>query len=170
MPQLAWTLLEFAPLILFGNIGRFGGDLETRFLCGAATALLVVPLLRLLGRRQNPLLLGAAAWLILIALAYLIRFAPLGNLLLFLGESSFFLAVFFAGLTAMLLAPRAVFALDDPDPGRARRFSLLVLAAALLGLGCSILFRGQETYSAVLPSIVLFLLQSFLEKKLAAVG
>ena len=69
----------------------------------------------------------------------------------------------------MLLAPGGVFTQESPDPALARRFSLLVLAAALLGLGCSVLFRGQEAYSAVLPSIVLFLLRSFLEKRLAAV-
>ena len=154
-----WTLLQFLPLIVFVNMGRLGYEYEERFLVAAGAALVVVALLAAFRVRMNPLLVGVQVWLLIEASAFLVHFPVLVDVLVALRESSFFLVIIVVG-AIYLARSKSLLSVDDVEAGVALRASLALLGLAGLALLFSIPLRGNEVIAGVIPSVVLFVVQS----------
>lgn len=152
-------LIQFLPLIVFLNMRRLGFDYEERFLAGAGAALVVVALLVALRVRMNPLLVGVQAWLLIDALAFLVHFPLLVDVLLGLRESFFFLVIIVVG-SIYVARSGSLLNVEDVDAGTARRASFALLALAVLAFLFSIALRGNEVIAGVIPSVVLFVAQT----------
>ena len=152
-------LIQFLPLLVFLNMRRLGFDYEERFLAGAGAALVVVALLAALRLRMNPLLVGVQAWLLIEAFAFLVYFPFLVDALIGLRESSFFLVIVVVG-GIYVARSKSLLSAEDVDAGTARRASFALLALAGLAFLFSIVLRGDEVIAGVIPSVILFAVQS----------
>lgn len=155
--RIWWTIIAFAPLIVFSLSGRLGADFTDRFVLGAAA---VVPSLAALAlRRQpfNPLLVAADLWLCAFAILLCAEPGQLVHLADTLRETSFFLALLLIGLGVHLLVPGGLYAEADPVSGRRASARLLLLIA--LATAWSVVWRGNEALAAGLPAFLLFLVQ-----------
>ncbi len=163
-----WALgfAEFVPLMAFAYAGRFGAEIAERFFWGAGSVLVIVPLLLLLGRRPNPLLVAANIWLCVEAFAFLVYIRPLADVLWALRETAFFVAIVAVGLVYLLVSERGLLTVDPRDPRQARLYSLALLALAMIAIGWSQNFRGDELVAAIIPGTVLFLAQMLLNARL----
>ena len=150
-----WGLFQFLPLLVFANMGRLGFDYEERFLAGAGAALVVVAVLAAARVRMNPLLVGVQVWLLIEALAFIVHYPLLVDVLKGLQESSLFLVIIVVtGIYAW--RSKSLLSVDDIEPDSARRGSLVLLGLAGLAFLFSLPFRGDEVVAGVIPSIVLF--------------
>ena len=164
MPVLAVALCNLA-----------GGSNQSRFLLGGGLALLVLVLLRAKGWHSNPLLLGGNLFMLLVAATYALYLASglvvpgLVDALMYLRESGWFLMLLAVGVAMTLASPRGYVGVEETvaERGAIRRASWLLLAATLVGLALSHVYRGQESISIVLPVTALFLLQRALKSRLA---
>lgn len=159
-------LVEFLPLMAFVYAGRFDAELAARFYWGAGSLVIVVPVLFLLRRRPNPLLVAVNTWLCFMAFSFLVHIPALVRVLETLRESSFFLAILVIGAGYTFVSDRGLLTADHGDRKQVRGYSLVLIGLALGGLACSAAFRGNEFYAAVLPAMLLFLVQSLLNARL----
>ena len=138
-----WGLFQFLPLLVFANMGRLGFDYEERFLAGAGAALVVVAVLAAARVRMNPLLVGVQVWLLIEALAFIVHYPLLVDVLKGLQESSLFLVIIVVtGIYAW--RSKSLLSVDDIEPESARRGSLVLLGLAGLAFLFSLPFRGDE--------------------------
>lgn len=158
-------LVEYLPLMIFVYGGRADAGFETRFVWGAATAVVVVPLLLLLRQRLNPLLVAVAVWLGIEALSFLLRIPGLGELLRGLRETAFFIALLVLALPYLAFSDRGLLTVDCGNRALTRAYSLLLLATVVAGLALSVVFRGDELLAATLPATAIFILQLILNAR-----
>ncbi|WP_321500321.1 hypothetical protein [Breoghania sp.] len=158
LTQIWWTVVAFAPLIVFSLSGRLGADFPDRFTLGAAAVGPSLVALVLCRQPLNPLLVAADLWLCALAVMIgsgderLIHFAD------YLREASFFLALLLIGLGKHLLTPGGLYITED-DPASARRASARLLLLIALATAWSVFWRGNEALAASLPALLLFLIQ-----------
>ena len=157
-------LIQFIPLIVFVNAGRFGFDFEERFLAGAGAALVAVALLVALRVRMNPLLVGVQVWLLIEASSFVVYIPPLVDALKALRESSLFLVIIVVG-SINVSRSKSLLSVDGVEAGAARRASLVLLGLAGLAFLFSLALRGDEVIAGVIPSVVLFVVQAILSAR-----
>lgn len=174
-PRGLLRALEISPIFAFSLCSLAGEGDQSRFLVGAGVALLAMGFLALRRWAFNPLILGGCLFILLVGANYALylatgaRIPGLADALLTLRESGWFLMLLAVGLAATLASPRGYVGVEDSAPAdRVRQASWILLAATLAGLVLSHVFRGQETYSAVLPIVGLFVLQGGLKRRIAA--
>ena len=160
-------IAEFLPLLAFVYAGRVGGDLSERFFWGAGTAVAIVPVIAVLRWRLNPLLIAVYVWLCVEALIFLVHVPVLTEVRRALAELAFFVAMIMVGSGYIALSGRGLLTVAHDDRRQVRFYSLILLALVAGGLVCSVAFRGNETFSAVLPATAIFLAQALLNASLS---
>ncbi len=165
--RIGLGVVEFVPLMLFVYADRFGADLAERFFWGAGPALMVMPVLLVFRWPMNPILVGTNIWLCLEALSFLVYIEPLVEVLQFLRETALFLTLILVGATYHLLSPSGFVGVGFGDRALVRRYSMYLLAIAAGGTVFSVLFRGNEMISAVLPHIALLLARTLMTRRLS---
>ena len=168
--RLLFAALEFLPLSVFAYAGRMGTDLADRFIWGAGTAVVVVPILLLAGRRLNPILVAVNGWLCVEAFAFLVPVALLTAVLAALAESAYFLSIALVGTVYTLVSPRGMLTVEHGNRRRVRLLSAGLLALTVCAFAWSIFFRGDEMVAAVYPAMGLFLAQAVFGARLNVAG
>ena len=157
---------EFLPLLAFVYAGRVESGLSERFFWGAGVAVVIVPVLVALRWRLNPLLIAVNAWLCLEALTFLVQIPMLTEVRRALAESAFFLAMIVIGSGFIALSERGLLAGPHEDRRQVRLYSLILMALVAGGLACSLAFRGNEMFAAVLPGTAIFVAQALMDASL----
>ncbi len=157
---------EFLPLLAFVYAGRVESDLSERFFWGAGTAVAIVPVIAVLRWRLNPLLIAVNVWLCVEALTFLVYVPVLAEVRRALQESAFFVAMIVVGSGFIALSGRGLLTVAHDDRRQVRFYSLILLALVAGGLVCSVAFRGDEMFSAVLPVIAIFTAQGLISASL----
>ena len=157
---------EFLPLLAFVYAGRLESGLADRFYWGAGAAVAIVPVLVALSWRLNPLLIAVNLWLCLEALIFLVQVPALTAGRRALAESAFFVAMIVVGAGYLALSQRGLFTVAHDDRRQVRVYSGILLALVAGGLVCSIVFRGDEMFSAFVPAAAIFVAQALLTASL----
>lgn len=85
-----------------------------------------------------------------------------------LQESGIFLSMLVVGLVVTFTTSAGFVAVRGAPPAQVRRHSLWLLAATLLAVGASFLFRGDRTWAAWVPVLGLAVVQRWLRSRLEA--
>ena len=157
---------EFLPLLAFVFAGRVESDLSERFFWGAGIAIAIVPVIVVLRRRLNPLLIAVNVWLCVEALIFLVDVPVLTEVRRALAESAFFVAMILVGSGYIALSGRGLLTVAHDDRRQVRFYSLILLALVAAGLVCSVAFRGNETFAAVVPAMAIFIAQALMDASL----
>ena len=176
MSQWIFALVQFVPLSFFASYAYWNGPPDRdRWMLAyeyAAVAAVVQLLIVLPQRRPaNRLILGASLYLIAGGLAAITQQVWLLRIYRDFQESAIFGCMLLIGSLTTIFSPVGyvgVATVDRATTGRAtiRRSSIVLLAATLLALGCSILFRGNRQQAAVLPIVGLAIVQRVLASRI----
>ena len=160
---LANHLVQFFPLSCFLFVAFRQGrpqpeDWLIAFMVGGAIAVLQVALTLAItrGRPLNRMLLGVNTYLAIGGLSALTNQLPVLYALNDLRESGLFLCILAVGVLTTL-GSKAGFVGQEDSPGRSRtkRYSLALLALAIIATIPSFFIRGQLILSAVVPLTLL---------------
>ncbi|MES2670143.1 MAG: hypothetical protein V4673_06955 [Pseudomonadota bacterium] len=171
---IAAPLLQFFPLscFLFAAF-RHGNpqpeDWLIAFMVGGAAAMLqiVVAMMISHGRPLDRLLLGANAYLVVGGLSALFNQLWILQMLDSLRESGLFLCILAVGVLATF-GSKAGFVGQEDSAGQARtkRYSLALLALAVIATLPSFFIRGQLIFSAVIPLTLLTIANRWLVRRI----
>ncbi len=159
-------IAEFLPLLALVYAGRVESDLSERFFWGAGTAVAIVPVLAVLRWRFNPLSIAVYVWLFVEALTFLVHVPVLNEVRRALAESALLVAMIMVGSGYIALSGQGLLIVAHDDRRQVRFYSLILLALVAGGLVCSVAFRGDEMFSAVLPVIAIFTAQGLISASL----
>lgn len=172
MGERQLKFLEFIPLILYftfaraANADSSGLQRETAFVVGGVVSIATLTvLMRNKPYTLNRIMLGVDLFLMSGALAVLFRFEALLDLYRRLDPAPMFAWVLAVGMLTSLLSPCGFVGSPTPDPKRRYLDSALLLSAAVVALGISLLFRGKIVYADILPLIGLFIVGDRLQSR-----
>ncbi|HSC66227.1 MAG TPA: hypothetical protein VLC79_00940, partial [Cellvibrio sp.] len=83
-----------------------------------------------------------------------------------LQESAIFIFILVVGLVATFATAAGFLSVNTAAKQQVKKYSYLLLAAAVIALACSLLFSGHTTWSVVIPIITLAILQRLFSYKL----
>jgi hypothetical protein len=172
MGERQLKFLEFVPLILYFTFARAatadsgGRQWEIAFVF---SGILSVVTLSVLMRHKtyilNRIMLGANLFLISGAVAVLLKLSPLLAFYKRIDPVPLFAWVLAVGIATSLFSPHGFVGCPDNDIKRKHLYSALLLAAAIIALGISVLFQGQMFYADILPFIGLFIVNDRFQSK-----
>lgn len=167
MTRWIFALVQFFPLSLFATYAFWHGvptndrwteAFQIALLAGLVQLAIVLPQ----RRPANRLVLAGNLYLILGGLAVLTHQWWYLHLYDALRESAIFVFMLLVGVVATFATPSGFVAALGASREHARQASYWLLLAILLALPASIAFQGSRTYSAVVPIIILAILQRVL--------
>lgn len=160
-------LLGFLALAVFAAVAFGAGppgdeQMLKAFRLGALLAGVELAVLAWRSEPANRLIVGANVWLIAGGLAALLEQWWWLRGYQRLGEASLFLAMATVGMLTTVFTSAGFVAVPQGDRARVLKASWALLAAVLLALGVSVMFRGDIRLAAVLPVIALSWLSRWL--------
>ena len=173
MGERQLKFLEFVPLILYftfaraANADNAGRQWEIAFIfSGVLSVATLSVLMRHQPYRLNRVMLGTNLFLISGAVAVLLRFSPLLDLYWRINPVPLFVWVVAVGIVTSLFSPHGFVGSPDSDIKSKYLHSALLLAAAVVALGISVLHQGQLFYADILPFIGLFMVNDRLQSQI----
>lgn len=163
---IAASLFQFLPLSVFTIYSFRTGvpsqeRLFTGFMIGAVVAVIQLIWLLRQQRPANRLILGANLWLIIGGAA--VYFQLWGILKLFreMREAGLLASMLAIGIVTTLFSPAGYIGSSHADAVLVRKKSCLLLLVTVLALLCGLYFRGNTLFAAVIPIIILAVLNRF---------
>jgi hypothetical protein len=171
--SLAFAFIQFLPLSLFASYAFwYGAPSNERwveaFTIGALAAAIQLLIVLSRGRPANRLVLGANLYLLVGGIAATARQWWLLGVYGRLTETGIFLSILTVGVLATLLTPAGFVGVRGANVQAVRWYSAWLLMATLVATAASVAFRGNRTWSAVVPLIGLALLQRVFARRLSA--
>lgn len=170
MSKWFFALIQFFPLSLFAVYAFWQGiPADARWLEAFKLASLagLIQLAIILPQRRpvNRLVLAGNLYLILGGIAALSHQWWYLQVYDALRESAIFIFMILVGVVATFSTSAGFVAAHGASPARARHASYWLLAATLLALPVSIAFQGNRILAAVIPILVLAILQRVLARR-----
>lgn len=167
-------LLQFFPLTVFLSRAFHHGaaqaaDWLAAFLWGGVAALLQLLIFYIFFRASvlNRIILGVNTYLIVSCSAVLTDQNAMLMLLNALKESGLFLCILIVGIFTTFISDAGFVGAVEYSPDKQTRlFSLFLLLLSAAAVAMSFLFRGQLFFSAVLPLVILSVVNRLLKKRL----
>ena len=172
MSERQLKFLEFVPLILYftfaraADAGGTGPQGKIAFIVGGVLSALTLSVLtRHKGYILNRVMLGANLFLISGAAAVSLRFAPLLDLYQHFNPVPIFAWVIAVGVATSLFSPHGFIGTPHLDRKRKHLHSALLMAAAVIAMGISLVYMGKIVYADILPFIGLFIVHDRLQSR-----
>jgi hypothetical protein len=169
---IAASLLQFLPLTVFTLYSfRTGVPSQDRlfngFMIGAVVAVMQLLWIMRQERPANRLIMGVNLWLIIGGTAAFFQFWNILKVYRELREAGVLVCMLAIGTITTLLSPSGYVGSLTGETTRVRTYSFLLLFATLLALLCALYFRGNTLLAAVVPIVVLAVLNRYFNTRLA---
>jgi hypothetical protein len=163
--------LQFLPVSAFVSYALGNGEPTPKrwlgaFALGSSLALARWLFMRWKKMPLNPLVFGADLYLVYGLVACLSGQPMLTDLLAYLQAAGLLAAMLVAGIIATLASPRGFVFADGEPRAEVVKASLILLVIAAVATVVSYQFRGDTTYSGVLPVMSLAVSQRLLRRRL----
>ncbi|MBI5483506.1 MAG: hypothetical protein HY888_03465 [Deltaproteobacteria bacterium] len=168
----ATGLFQFVPLTVFTFYSfRTGVPTQERlfngFMIGAVVAVIQLLWLMRQQRPANRLVLGANLWLIIGGAAVFLQLWGVLKIYRELREAGVLAGMFEIGIVTTLFSPAGYVGSMNGEAALVRKYSYLLLFATMLALLFGLYFRGNTLLAAVIPIVILAVLNRLFNKKLA---
>ena len=169
--SIVTSLLQFLPLTVFTLYSfRTGVPSQERlfngFMIGAVVAVIQLIWLMRQQRPANRLILGANLWLIIGGVAASLQLWGVLRIYRELREAGVVACMLGIGIVTTLFSRPGYVGSMNGETSLVRKYSFLLLFATMPALLCGLYFRGNTLLAAVIPIIVLAVLNRFLNARL----
>ena len=157
-----WKLFQFIPISVFLWYVRYEGASPSvwrvAFMLGGGVAVVETLLLFLKKVPLNRLVLAVNLFLFVGGLAFAADIGLILRVYKNLMQTSLFVSLIIVGIISTVASKSGFVGVPHPEQRIVMRFSLGLLAASVVALCLSIIFRGNMMYAGVLPFIGIILI------------
>ncbi len=164
LQSVASFFVQFLPLSLFASYAYARGEPTPErwyqaFILGASLSFLRLLFMAWRKMAVNPIIIGTDLYLYLGLVTCMTRAQVLIDLLAHLQATGFLAAILLVGIAATALSPRGYVFAEGIGRAAVVKGSLVLLAVTVGATAMSYAFRGDTTYSGVIPAVMIALSQ-----------